>query len=81
MGRRCCIDVLRRVVSRRMRGQAIGKNTTRCNVCFYDQQNKGGHHWFLVKVEQLHRTKPVLRKASNLIRGQILLKASRSAQG
>jgi hypothetical protein len=25
----------------KMRGQAVGKNTTRCNVGFYDRQNKG----------------------------------------
>jgi hypothetical protein len=30
------------VVSRRKNAsQAVGKNTTRCNVGFYDEQNKG----------------------------------------
>jgi hypothetical protein len=62
-----------------MRGQAVGKNTTRCNVRSIDAQNKGVLLVFSVhsgKAEQLRQTKPRLPTAPNLFCGQILLKAS-----
>src|SRR5208282_795827 len=42
-GRPLCIEVLwrRSSADAKMRGQAVGKNTTPYNVCFYCEQNKG----------------------------------------